>query len=143
MDARPISIFLLDDNAALADAMARYFRDRADLRWAGSTTDPAELEDAVAALKPDVVLMDHDMPGLNPPAKIAAMHATFPYLKVLVLSGYCRAPQVRAVMQAGAWGYLTKDMDPADIALSVQLAHSGEFVISPAAEQAMGASGAE
>jgi two-component system, NarL family, response regulator LiaR len=97
-------------------------------------------EDAIRVcgqILPDVVLMDMMMPGMGGVDATRALRARFPEIKVLALSSFHDASLVRSALQAGAIGYLVKDMAIDDLAHAIRSAAAGQSTIAQAATQAL------
>jgi NarL family two-component system response regulator LiaR len=86
---------------------------------------------------PDVVLMDLIMPGMGGVATIQALHAAYPQIQIIALTSYQEGSRVEEALQAGAIGYLIKDVTVEDLAKAIRLAHRGMPVLAPAAAQAL------
>jgi len=80
---------------------------------------------------PDVVLMDVIMPGMNGIEATQAIHTQFPEIKIVALSGFQDDEGVRAMLQAGAIGYVLKTASIDDLAHTIRTAYSGKSVFSP------------
>lgn len=81
--------------------------------------------------KPDVVLMDLVMPGEGGVAAIRRLRARVPDTRVVVLTSFASDDQVIPAVQAGAAGYLLKDVDPSGLEAAVRLVHEGEALLDP------------
>jgi DNA-binding NarL/FixJ family response regulator len=86
-----------------------------------------------SALRPDVVLMDVRMPGLDGIAATAAITAAGPDSKVIILTTFDLDEYVFAGLKAGASGFLLKDAPPADLITAIRSVASGDAVLAPAA----------
>jgi DNA-binding NarL/FixJ family response regulator len=98
---------------------------------AGTATDVREAIDDIRATKPDVVLVDVHMPGGGGKAVIDAVLRTDPGVRFLALSVSDAAEDVIAVIRAGARGYVTKTIRPAELADAIRRVHEGDAVFSP------------
>ena len=90
-----------------------------------------------AQVHPDVVLIDLLMPGMGGVAAIRALRAASPPVQVIALTGFQEGEMVQEALEAGAIGYLLKDVDPEDLAKAVRLAHRGMPTLAPAAAQSL------
>jgi NarL family two-component system response regulator LiaR len=95
-----------------------------------AASGPAALE-AAASHQPDVVLMDLVMPGGDGVRAIASLKRANPGARVLPLSSFADDDQVFGAMQAGAAGYLLKDIEPDDLAAAIRQVHSGQPALDP------------
>lgn len=104
----PIKVLCVEDNALVADAMARKLKDNPDFIWLGWVSTSAELFQKVAEHSPDVICMDLDIPGENAFDMIEALRTRSPASRVMLLSGHCNQSLVEKARSAGAWGYVSK-----------------------------------
>jgi DNA-binding NarL/FixJ family response regulator len=86
---------------------------------------------AVERQKPDIVLMDLVMPGLGGLAAIRLIRERTPDTRVVVLTSFASDDQVIPAVQAGAAGYLLKDVEPAGLEAAIRLVHEGEALLDP------------
>ncbi len=126
-----IAVLLVDDNELLADAMERVISQDERFRWSGWATSKAHLMSLLSSDPPDVILMDVDMPGLDAFELVRELTQEAPNTKVVMLSGHIRREYADAAVDAGAYGYLSKDEDMAFICDSLIRAHQGHGVLSP------------
>ncbi len=121
----PIRVLVVDDQRVVREGLTMLLGLLEGLEVAGSAADGEEALAQVAALQPDLVLMDLNMPrvdGIEATRRIAAEH---PHVPVVVLTTYTDQERVLAALRAGARGYLTKDADPGEIQRAVTSAASG------------------
>ncbi|HYF14078.1 MAG TPA: response regulator transcription factor [Phycisphaerales bacterium] len=123
----PLRIMCVDDNDLLATAMERYLRNDPDFVWLGWESDPAQVTARVGAVKPDVVLMDIDIPGADTFALVEAICAEHPQTKVVMFSGHVNGTYLDRAMDCGAWGYLCKDEEPAALLDGIRQVARGEL----------------
>ena len=124
-----IGVLCVDDNRFVAEALEEKLSTADGYRWLGHLMDADGLFDHVKRLKPDVVLLDIDMPGPDPFAALQEITTKCPDVAVLILSGYVRPELIDRAIDAGASGYLSKG-DGADSLLSdIRRAAQGEFVL--------------
>jgi NarL family two-component system response regulator LiaR len=108
-----------------------------DIEVLGEAGSGAEVLDLCAQLQPDVILMDLLMPGMDGVETTRALRATFPQIKVLALTSFQEGNLVQRALQAGAIGYLLKDITIDELARAVRLAAQGLPTLAPAAGQAL------
>lgn len=101
-----------------------------------------EVLDAVAAHRPDVALLDIEMPGLSGLDALEGLRATHPSLKVVILTTFGRPGYLRRAMESGADAFLVKDAPAAQLADAVRRVRAGERVIDPGLAAAALAEGA-
>lgn len=122
-------VFVVDDHAIFLSGL------RSELGRAfeivGEATDVDEAIEAIREAKPDVVLVDVHMPGGGGAAIVSAIAKDRPEVKFLALSVSDAAEDVIAVIRAGARGYVTKTISPADLADAIRRVNDGDAVFSP------------
>jgi DNA-binding NarL/FixJ family response regulator len=126
-----IRLLLVDDQSLIRQAIKAMLELETDLQVVGSAENGETALAQVAALHPDVVLMDLQMPirdGKTATRKIAQQ---FPDIKVLVLSTFGDDQYVVEAMRAGASGYLLKDMPSEELAQAIRLVHGGYTQLGP------------
>lgn len=106
--ATPIRILIADDHPVLREGVAAILEDRTDMLVIGEARDGAEAVALFGELKPDVTLMDLQMPVMNGVEAIIAIRANFPDARILVLTTYAGDVQAVRALKAGATGYLLK-----------------------------------
>lgn len=135
----PIRVLLVDDHPALRVGL-RVLLDRADdIQVVGEAGDTAEALRAIADLQPSVVVLDCQLPGDGGAAVAQRAREHGWPARVLALSSYADAGYVRAMVDAGAVGYLLKDEAPAAIVAAVRAAALGQTWFSPAIEDKIAA----
>ncbi len=108
----------------------------AELEVAGTVTDGHALLAAAERLRPDLVITEIALPGLDGVEVTRRLQAAVPCVKVLILSVHAEASCVRAAFDAGAWGYLTKTAPPEEIERAVREVLASRFYLSPAVARA-------
>jgi DNA-binding NarL/FixJ family response regulator len=97
----------------------------------GEAGDGDEALARTAELRPDVVLMDLVMPGLDGVGAMRALRARHDPARVLVLTSFLDDERLMPAIQAGAAGYLLKDVEPVELARAIRAAHAGEAILDP------------
>ncbi|MGK5738606.1 response regulator [Micromonospora sp. URMC 103] len=128
----PVRVLVVDDDALVRAGLSMILGGVPDLRVVGEAADGAEVPAAVAAGRPDVVLMDVRMPRLDGLAATEALRALPDPPEVLVLTTFHADEQVLRALRAGAAGFLLKDTPPAEIVQAVRRVAAGEATLSPA-----------
>lgn len=137
-----IRLLIVDDHPVLRDGLQKIFQTAADLEVVGQAADGTEALSMVAALDPDVVLMDLRMPNVGGVAAIRSLRVRGARAKVLVLTTYDSDADVLQAVQAGAAGYLLKDAPGPDLVHAVRAAHAGAVAVGGRdADDANGRSG--
>ena len=127
-----ISVLIVDDHPVVRDGLTAILGTQPDLDVVGTAgTGPAALRE-VAALAPDVVLMDLQLPELDGIATTAAIRERHPRVRVLVLTSYDADADIVAAIEAGAVGYLLKDADRDELCGGIRAAAAGRSALSPA-----------
>ncbi|HEX2382834.1 MAG TPA: response regulator transcription factor [Acidimicrobiales bacterium] len=122
-------VFLVDDHGLFLSGVRAELDGVVDV--VGTSTEVRDAIDAIHEAKPDVVLVDVHMPGGGGRAVIEAVLRTDPGVRFLALSVSDAAEDVIAVIRAGARGYVTKTIGPAELADAIRRVHDGDAVFSP------------
>lgn len=141
-----IRVLLVDDDAIVRAGLRLMLGGAPDIEIAAEAADGAEVPALVAAHRPDLVLMDIRMPGIDGLAATETLRAQPGAPEVLVLTTFHTDAHVLGALRAGAAGYLLKDTPPPDIVRAIRTAAAGDPVLSPAVtrrliEQVTGGSG--
>nr|WP_269843787.1 response regulator transcription factor [Actinomyces qiguomingii] len=128
---RPITVVLADDQALMRMGFRMVLDPAEDIEIVGEASDGATAVAQARALKPDVILMDVRMPGMNGIDATAAITQQFPQIKILILTTFDVDEYAFAGLRAGASGFLLKDTRPGELAEAIRTVASGEAVVSP------------
>ena len=126
-----IRILLVDDQALVRMGFRMILEAEADITVVGEAGDGAAAVSMTAALRPDVVLMDVRMPGVDGIDATARITAAGGPAKVLILTTYDLDRYVYAGLRAGASGFLLKDAPPADLLAAIRTVADGAAVLAP------------
>jgi len=126
-----IHVALFDDNKGIRDALGTLLSTTPGIGLCGCFPDATDVVARVAACKPDVVLMDIDMPGTNGIDAVRALHASRPELPVMMLTVFGDEDRVYASLQAGAVGYLLKNDEPNALIEAITEVHQGGAPMTP------------
>lgn len=125
------TVLLVDDQALLRMGFRLVLEGEADLEVVGEAADGRSAVDQVAALRPDVVLMDVRMPGMNGIDATEQIVAQHPGTKVLILTTFDLDEYAFAALHVGASGFLLKDAKPTELVAAIRSVASGDAVVSP------------
>jgi DNA-binding NarL/FixJ family response regulator len=128
----PARVLIADDQTLFRRGLARLLEEDPRVTLIGQAANGNEAIEKTAALKPDVVLMDLRMPGLDGAEATRKILSEQPGVKVLILSSFDADSYVLQALGAGASGYILKDAEPAAIVSSILAVMSGERVMAGA-----------
>ena len=127
-----IKILLADDHTVVRQGTRELLEREEDLEVVAEAGDGEEAVRLVAREHPDVVIMDISMPKLNGIEATRQIKASLPGTAVLVLTAYDNDQYIFALLEAGAAGYLLKDVHAEELIKAVRAVHAGESVLHPA-----------
>ncbi len=125
----PIRILICDDHFMVRQGLATYFELQHDFEVVGETADGRQAVEMTRTLAPDVVLMDLMMPGLDGLSALRELKGTG--AKVIMLTSFLDLEKAMACIEEGALGFLTKDIEPADLVDAIRAVHRGEPRLHP------------
>ena len=128
---KPITVVIADDHALVREGTKQLLDEHPGLSVVGEAADGQEAVEVVTRLKPDVVLMDIAMPGMNGIEATKRIKETTPSTSVLVLTAYDDEQYIYALLDAGAAGYLLKNVSGEELARSIYAVAEGESVLHP------------
>jgi DNA-binding NarL/FixJ family response regulator len=128
-----IRVVLADDHGVIRDGLGRLIASFDDIELVGVAADGAEAIAVAAEQAPDVVLMDLDMPGVDGIEATRRVLEDRPGTAVLVLTSFSDRPRILGAIEAGACGYLLKDVAAEEVAEGIRAAARGESPIDPRA----------
>lgn len=131
MTGEPIRVLIVDDHAVVREGLRTFLQLQEGIEVAGEAADGEEAVDQAVALVPDVILMDLVMPRSGGVPAMRLLRERAPSSRVIVLTSFLDDARLLAAIEAGAAGYLLKDVEPAELARAVRTAHAGEAIISP------------
>ncbi len=108
-----------------------------DLELVGEAGNGEEAIEQCAALGPDVILMDMKMPVMDGPTAIERIREGFPEVQIVALTSFDDDGYAQRALEAGAIGYLFKDVEEDDLMAAIRFAHQGRGVVAPAAMRAL------
>lgn len=126
-----INLLLVDDHNLICQGLKAMLALEPDLQVVGTADNGKTAIEQVAALQPDVVIMEVRMPVMDGTEATRIITQQFPNIKVLILSTFDDAQCIAQTIRAGAKGYLLKDMPSEDLAMAIRLVHRGYSQIAP------------
>ncbi|MEU8249427.1 response regulator transcription factor [Nonomuraea sp. NPDC048916] len=127
-----IKVLIVDDDALVRAGLSMILGGADDIAIVGEADDGARVPPLVAEHRPDVVLMDIRMPGVDGLTATERLRATKAPPEVLVLTTFHADAQVLRALRAGAAGFLLKDIPPAELVGAIRRVAAGEPILSPA-----------
>ena len=118
----PIRVMLVDDHAVVRSGLRKFLMVYPDLELVGEADSGAEAVQRCHLLWPDVVLMDLKMPGMDGVTATRLIRQSYPATQVVVLTSFHDEAMVQGALQAGAIGFLLKDVTAAELAQAVRSA---------------------
>lgn len=137
ISSSPIRVVVVDDHTMVRKGLSLFLRAFDDLELAGEAETGAEAIQICDELLPDVILMDLVMPDMNGVDAIRAICQKHPQINVIALSSFKEGTRIMNALEAGAIGYLTKDISAEELAWAIRAAHSGRATLSPDVSQAL------
>lgn len=126
-----VRVLVCDDHRILAEGLAALLDGTAGTRVVAVTGTVAEAVERAAALRPDVVLMDYELPDGTGVDATRAIKEAVPAANVVMLTSYADDAVLVGAIEAGCCGFLTKHKSAQDVVAAVRLAAAGEALISP------------
>lgn len=126
MSDRNIRILVVDDHPVLRAGVAAILENQVDMEMVGEARNGAEAVERFHALRPDVTLMDLQMPGMNGVDAIVAIRSDYPGARIIVLTTYAGDVQAVRALKAGAVGYLLKNSLRTELIDAIRDVHRGQ-----------------
>jgi NarL family two-component system response regulator LiaR len=130
-------VLLVDDHAVVRSGLGAFLLAFDDLELVGEASGGQEAVRLCERLEPDVVLMDLMMPGMDGAEATRAIRERCPQIQVIALTSFKEKDLVEGALQAGAIGYLLKNVSADDLARAIREAHQGRPTLAPEAAQAL------
>ena len=127
----PINIIIFDDNADRCDSLSALLQLTGDMHCLGMFPDCSHVEEQVAALQPDIVLMDIDMPNVDGIEGLKRIRAQFPAVKVLMQTVFEQNEKIFDSIRNGATGYILKTEPPERILNAIRDVYNGGATMTP------------
>lgn len=126
-----IRVLLAEDQAMVRGALAALLALEGDIEIIAEVGRGDEVATVALATKPDVALLDIEMPGCDGITAAAALHSKLPSCRVLILTTFGRPGYLRKAMESGVVGFLLKDAPSAQLATAIRRAMAGERIVDP------------
>jgi len=127
-----IRVLIADDHPIVRKGIRALLATEADIEVVGEAADGKEAIEKAERLRPDIILMDLVMPGMDGIEAIRRITARQPETRILVLTSFAEDEKVFPALKAGALGYLLKDSSPEELVRAIHQVHRGESSLSPA-----------
>ena len=136
-ESNPIRVLLVDDHAVVRSGLGAFLLAYDDLELVGEAGGGQEAVRLCEKLQPEVVLMDLVMPGMDGAAATRAIRERWPEIQIIALTSFKEKELVQGALQAGAIGYLLKNVSAKGLADAIRAAHAGQPTLAPEAASAL------
>lgn len=136
-DPAKIRILIVDDHAVVRSGLGAFLTAVPDLEMVGEAKDGQQALECARSLHPDVILMDLMMPGMDGVTATRKIKEQMPDIQVIALTSYQENDLVQQAMQAGAIGYLMKNVLALELATAIRAAKEGKMTLSPEAVESL------
>jgi DNA-binding NarL/FixJ family response regulator len=130
-DLKSIRILTVDDHPIVRNGIAGLVEDQADMLLVGEASNGREAIQQFRAHRPDVTLMDLQMPDMSGVDAIIAIRGEFPQARIIVLTTYTGDVQVVRALKAGAQGCLIKNLLHKELLDAIRKVHAGKKILTP------------
>jgi DNA-binding NarL/FixJ family response regulator len=131
-DGEPIRVVLADDHAVVRKGIREFLEEEGDIVVVAEAADGAQAVSLVVEHRPDVAVLDVQMPGMGGIEATRQIKAQCPAVRVLILTAYDDDPYIFALLHAGANGYILKTADSAELVRALRAVHRGESALDSA-----------
>ncbi|MEU1874365.1 DNA-binding NarL/FixJ family response regulator [Streptomyces ambofaciens] len=129
--ADAIKVLIVDDHQVVRRGLRTFLEIQDDIEVVGEAADGAEGVDRAQELKPDVILMDVKMPGMDGVEALRGLRELDNHARVLIVTSFTEQRTVVPALRAGAAGYVYKDVDPDALAGAIRSVHAGHILLQP------------
>jgi DNA-binding NarL/FixJ family response regulator len=126
-----IRVLCVDDHPIVRKGIASLLANESDLKLVAEAASGREAVDLHRALQPDVTLMDLKLPDLDGVSATKLIREESPHARIIALTSYDGDQEVYRALEAGARGYLLKEMVHTDVLRAIRVVHSGKRLIPP------------
>jgi two-component system, NarL family, response regulator LiaR len=134
---KPIRVLIVDDHAMVRKGLVSFLKNKPGLELVGEACDGREAIESCELSQPDVILMDLVMPELGGVAATRTIHQRWPQVQVIALTSFQEKELVQDALQAGAIGYLLKNVSGEELTEAIRQAHGGRPTLAPEAVRAL------
>jgi NarL family two-component system response regulator LiaR len=135
MEMRPIRVLIVDDHSMLRRGLRFFLKGFDDLELVGEAASAQEAIQLCDEIQPDVVLMDMVMPDVDGAEATRIIRSRCSQIQVIALTSFQEEDLVQQAIQAGAIGYLLKNVSAGDLAQAIRQAHAGHSTLAPEATE--------
>jgi NarL family two-component system response regulator LiaR len=136
-DQTPIRVMIVDDHPMVRDGLRVFLNVLQDMEFVAEASNGQDAVRLCTENEPDVILMDLKMPGMDGVEATQFIRRRHPRVQVIALTSFADEALVHKAMQAGAIGYLLKDVPAEELAEAIRNAYAGRPTLAPAAAQAL------
>jgi NarL family two-component system response regulator LiaR len=136
-ETKLIRVMLVDDHAVVRSGLSTFLMTCDDMELVGEASSGEHALSLCTKAKPDVVLMDLVMPGIDGATATRKIKEQCPEIQVIALTSFKEQELVQGALQAGAIGYLLKDVSAEELANAIRAAYAGKPTLAPEAAQAL------
>ena len=132
-----IRVMIVDDYTMVRRGLTTFLKAYDDLELAGEAESAEAAITLCAEVMPDVILMDMVLPTMDGATATRVIRKQFPQVQVIALTSFKEGDLIKNALEAGAIGYLLKDVSADDLARAIRAAHSGKATLSPEAAEVL------
>jgi two-component system, NarL family, response regulator LiaR len=137
LSANPIRVMVVDDHTMVRRGLATFLKIFDDMLMVGEAESGEEAIPLSAEISPDVILMDMVLPGMDGAATTSIIRQKIPHVQVIALTSFKEGALIKKALEAGAIGYLLKDVSADELAIAIRSAYLGRATLSPEAAQSL------
>lgn len=136
-ESKRIRVMIVDDHAVVRSGLSAFLMVYPDLEMVGEAESGEEAVARTGLLQPDVILMDLLMPGMDGVATTRAIKQKYPAIQVVALTSFKEENMVQGALQAGAMGYLLKNVSATELSSAIRSAYARRMTLSSEAAQVL------
>jgi len=132
-----IRVMVVDDHGIVRGGLSTFLMTCEDMELVGEAANGEQALELCSQVEPDVILMDLVMPGMDGATATQLIREQYPDIQVIALTSFKERELVEGALQAGAIGYLLKDVSAEELANAIRAAYAGKPTLAPEAAQAL------